>query len=51
MYKKIIIGLKKIQEKRKKEENSTKWQKPNIQAEVYDNNIKCDRGGKKSSKA
>ena len=31
-----------LREKKKKEENSTKWQKPNIQAAVCDNNIKYD---------
>ena len=29
-------------EKRGKKENSTKLQKPNIEAEVYNNNKKCD---------
>ena len=28
--------------KGKKEENSTQLQKPNVQAEVYNNNRKCD---------
>ena len=35
------------EKKKKKEENSTKWQKPNIQAAVCDNNIKYDWGKKK----
>ena len=51
---KNIIGLKKIKilRKRKKwkkkekseggEENSTELQKPNVEAEVYNNNRKCD---------
>ena len=47
---KIIIGLKVFKlkfkkEKRKKEkkqENSRELQKPNIEAEVYNNNKKCD---------
>ena len=36
---------KKMEEERKKgkkEENSTQLQKPNVQAEVYNNNRKCD---------
>ena len=48
-----MIGLKKLKinykkEKRKKrkkkekKENSTELQKPNIEAEVYNNNKKCD---------
>ena len=28
--------------KREKKENSTELQKPNLEAEVYSNNIKCD---------
>ena len=32
---------KKMEEERKKE-NSTKLQKPNTEAEVYNNNKKCD---------
>ena len=53
---KIIIGLKKLKiqvikrEKKKREEgkngrkkeNSTEWQKPSVDAEVYSNNKKCD---------
>ena len=38
---KIIIGLK-IKKKKKKKENSTELQTPNVEAEVYDNNKKCD---------
>ena len=38
-----------MKEKNKKE-NSTEMQKPNIKAEVYDNNKKCDWGGKKAQK-
>ena len=50
MQKKIITGLKNFKlkkEKRKKKffflkkENSTELQKPNVEAEVYDNNKKC----------
>ena len=33
--------------KKKKDENSTELQKPNVEAEVYDNNKTCDWGGKK----
>ena len=35
---------KKMEEerKKKKKENSTELQKPNIEAEVYNNNKKCD---------
>ena len=43
-----------MEEERKKgekKENSTELQKPNIEAEVYNNNKKCDWGKKKSSKA
>ena len=32
----------KKREKEKKKENSTELQKPNIEAEVYNNNKKCD---------
>ena len=32
----------KKREKKKKEENSTELQKPNIEAEVYNNSKKCD---------
>ena len=28
--------------KKKKKENSTELQKPNVEAEVYNNNRKCD---------
>ena len=39
---KIKIGLKNFKKrKEKKEENSTELQKPNVEAEVY-NNKKCD---------
>ena len=37
-------------EKKITEENSTELQKPNVEAEAYDNNKKCD-WGKKSSQA
>ena len=42
---KIMIGFKiflKRNKKKKKEEYSTELQKPNIKAEVYDNNKKRD---------
>ena len=35
--------------KLKKEENSIELQKPNAEAEVYNNNKKCDWGGKKKT--
>ena len=37
-------GKKKMEEerKKKKKENSTELQKPKIEAEVYNNNKKCD---------
>ena len=46
----------KIKRERKKKENSTELQKPNVEAEVYNNNKKCDLGrrkqtNKKTSKA
>ena len=35
-------------EEERKKENSTELQKPNVEAEVYNNNKKCDWvGGKK----
>ena len=36
---------KKVEEERKKEKekNSTELQKPNVEAEVYNSNKKCDR--------
>ena len=40
-----IINKKKKEEERKKgekKENSTEQQKPNIEAEVYSNNKKCE---------
>ena len=33
---------KKKEKRKKKKENSTELQKPNIEAEVYNNNKKCD---------
>ena len=33
---------KQKKEKRGKKENSTKLQKPNVEAEVYNNNKKCE---------
>ena len=41
------LNLKKRE--KKKEENSTELQKPNVEAEVYDNK-KYDWGGKKAQK-
>ena len=35
------LKLKK-EKRKKKEESSTELQKPNVDAEVYDNNKKCD---------
>ena len=40
MFKKIKIIKKRKEEKKK--ENSTELQKPNVDAEVYNNNKKCD---------
>ena len=39
-----VIGKKKNRRKKKgkKKENSTELQKPNIDAEAYNNNTKCD---------
>ena len=39
MFKKL---KKREKKKKKKEDNSTELQKPNIKAEVYDNNKKFD---------
>jgi len=36
-----LRGEKKEEFKKKKKENSTELQKPNIEAEVYNNNKKC----------
>ena len=49
---KIIIDFKKLKLKKREEkkENSTELQKPNIEAEVYNNNIKRDWEKKKSQK-
>ena len=48
-FKKLRVKIiKKRKKKRKKEtrgnkkENSTEWEKPNEEAEVYNNNKKCD---------
>ena len=45
MFKKLKI-IKKRKEKKwkkkEKKENSTELQKPNVEAEVYNNNRKCD---------
>ena len=48
------MGLKKwkLREKKKKEENSTELQKPNIEAEVYDDNKNVtEKKEQESSKA
>jgi len=51
MWKRIIIGFKKLKiirmekkerRKKKKKENSTEQQKPNVEAEIYNNNKKSD---------
>ena len=34
-------------EEERKEENSAELRKPNVEAEVYNNNKKCDWGGRK----
>ena len=39
---KIIIGLKIKTKEKEKKENSTELQKPNIEAEVYNNSKKRD---------
>ena len=44
-FKKLKIIKKRKEKKRKKKEkkeNSTELQKPSVEAEVYDNNKKCD---------
>ena len=43
--------LKLKKRERKKEENATELQKPNVETEVYDNNQKCDREGKKKAQS
>ena len=46
-----IICLKiKIKKERKKMENSPELQKPNVEAEVFNKNKKCDWGKKKAQK-
>ena len=53
-----MVGFKKLKlkkekrkkEKKKEDENSTELQKPNIEAEVYDNNRRYDWGKKKAQK-
>ena len=41
--KKLKIKIKKIEKgEKKKKENATELQKPNIEAEVYNNNNECD---------
>ena len=45
---KIIIGLKNLKRgEKEKEENSTELQKPSVEAEVYNNNKKCEWGKRK----
>ena len=44
-FKKLKIKIKKGE--KKKEEKSTELQKPNVEAEVYDNNGKRDWGKRK----
>ena len=42
-FKKLKIKIRKREkEKKKKKEKSTELQKPNVEAEVYNNNKKCD---------
>ena len=42
-FKKLKIKIKKIEKgEKKKKENATELQKPNIEAEVYNNNNECD---------
>ena len=49
IFKKLKIKIikkrkekKKGREKKEKKENSTELQRPNVEAEVYNNNKKCD---------
>ena len=42
--------MEKKERRKKKKENSTEQQKPNVEAEIYNNNKKSD-WGEKSSKA
>ena len=45
--KKLKIKIKKIEKgEKKKKENAPELQKPNIEAEVYNNNKECDWGKK-----
>ena len=48
---KIIVGLKdkKIKLRKKRKTPHTKLQKPNVEAEVYTSNKKCDWGKEKES--
>ena len=39
---KLFKKMKKKTEEERKKENSTELQKPNVQAEVYNNNKKCE---------
>ena len=41
-YNRFKREKKKMEEEREKKENSTELQKLNVQAEVYNNNRKCD---------
>ena len=47
---KITIGLKNFLREKKNKENSTDVHKPNVAAEVYNSNKKCDWGEKKAQK-
>jgi len=44
MFKKLNCFFKKKEEEGKKEKRKTpqNWQKPNVEAEAYNNNKKCD---------
>ena len=46
-FKELKIEIKKRERERGEKENSTKLQKPYREAEVYNNNKKCDWGKKK----
>ena len=46
MFKKL-----KFKKVKKKKENSTELQKPNVEAEVYNNSKKCDWGNKTKLKS
>ena len=50
-YRKIIIALKNFKKRKEEEEkgNLHRTAKPNTEAEVYNNNKKCDPGKKKKT--